>query len=296
MEQGLDYREGEELSWCSSWSNSLWQGWSCRLVHCPGGNATDPIWRVLASWTHIYIYIYIGGCVSIYTVICESKIFGGKCSFRMELFKKISTIKFSLFIDYIYLSKSWRQHPTRHQQYGHLPPIMKTIQIRLTRHTGHCLRSRDELISDVLLWTPTYGRAKAGQPARTYIQQLEHTYSSYVRIQDVALKTTSEVMNDRWEWVRDIHASDTWWWYLSLLKKSFNPFCSVIRSITIPKNDFITIKPKKKLSGYPVKEKDNPEFKSNTNTFYQHKSNTNSGQFNMVRPNHHYHHQVALTA
>ena len=29
--------------------NSLWQGWSCGLVHCPGGNATDPIWRVLAS-------------------------------------------------------------------------------------------------------------------------------------------------------------------------------------------------------------------------------------------------------
>ena len=48
-EQGLDYREGEELCWCPSWSNSLWQGWSCGLVHCPGGNATDPIWRVLAS-------------------------------------------------------------------------------------------------------------------------------------------------------------------------------------------------------------------------------------------------------
>ena len=49
MEQGLDCREAEELSWCSSWSNSLWQRWSCGLVHCPGGNATDPIWRVLAS-------------------------------------------------------------------------------------------------------------------------------------------------------------------------------------------------------------------------------------------------------
>ena len=48
-EQGLDYREGEELSWCPSWPNSLWQGWSCRLVHCLGGNATDPIWSVLAS-------------------------------------------------------------------------------------------------------------------------------------------------------------------------------------------------------------------------------------------------------
>ena len=58
-EQGLDYREAEELSWCPSWSNSLLQWWSCWLVHCPAGNATDPIWRVLASsqgifsWTHL---------------------------------------------------------------------------------------------------------------------------------------------------------------------------------------------------------------------------------------------------
>ena len=33
-------------------AGSLWgmmrQGWSCRLVHCAGGNATDPIWRVQA--------------------------------------------------------------------------------------------------------------------------------------------------------------------------------------------------------------------------------------------------------
>ena len=48
------------------------------------------------------------------------------------------------------LNKSWRQHPTRHQLYGHLPPITKTIQVRRTRHAGHCWRSRDELIRDVL--------------------------------------------------------------------------------------------------------------------------------------------------
>ena len=63
------------------------------------------------------------------------------------------------------LNKSWRQHPTKHQLYGHLPPITKTIQVRRTRHTGHCWRSKDELISDVLLWTPAYGQAKAGRPA-----------------------------------------------------------------------------------------------------------------------------------
>ena len=47
------------MSCCPSWSNSLWQGWSCGLVICPGGNATNIICRVLASsdgisyWTHL---------------------------------------------------------------------------------------------------------------------------------------------------------------------------------------------------------------------------------------------------
>ena len=63
------------------------------------------------------------------------------------------------------LNKSRRQHPTKHQLYGHLPPITKTIQVRRIRHAGHCWRSMDELIGDVLLWTPKYGRAKAGRPA-----------------------------------------------------------------------------------------------------------------------------------
>ena len=70
------------------------------------------------------------------------------------------------------LNTSWRQHPTRHQLYDRLPPITKTIQVRRTRNAGHCWRSGDELISDVLLWTPTHGRAKSRRPARPYIQQL----------------------------------------------------------------------------------------------------------------------------
>ena len=103
------------------------------------------------------------------------------------------------------LNKSWRQRPTRHQLYGHLPPITKTIQVRRTRHAGHSWRSSDELISDVLLWTPTYGRAKAERPSRTYIQQLwEDTgYSP---------EDLPEAMNDREkcrERVRDIRACGT---------------------------------------------------------------------------------------
>ena len=70
------------------------------------------------------------------------------------------------------LNKSWRQYPKKQQLYGHLPPITKTIQVRWTRHAGHCRSSKDELISDVLLWTPSHGRTKFGRITRTYIQQL----------------------------------------------------------------------------------------------------------------------------
>ena len=35
------------------------------------------------------------------------------------------------------LNKSWRQHPTRHQLFGHLPLVTKTIQVRRTRHVDY---------------------------------------------------------------------------------------------------------------------------------------------------------------
>ena len=60
-------------------------------------------------------------------------------------------------------------------------------------------------VCDVLLWTPTYGQAKAGRPARTYIQQLcEDTGCSP--------EDLPEAMNDREKWrerVRDIRVGGT---------------------------------------------------------------------------------------
>ena len=114
------------------------------------------------------------------------------------------------------LNKSWRQHPTRNQLYGHLPPSTKTIQAWRTRYAGHCRRNKDELISDVLLWTPAYGQAKAGRPARIYIQQLcEDT--------GCGPEDLPEARNDREKWqerVRDIRASGTtWWWWLLLFTR-----------------------------------------------------------------------------
>ena len=95
---------------------------------------------------------------------------------------------------------------------------MKPIQVRRTRHAAHSWRSRDELISDVLLWTSSHGRAKAGQQAQSSIQQL-YEDSGY------SPGDLPEAMNDREGWrekVRDIRADSTtrwwWWWWLSIKK------------------------------------------------------------------------------
>ena len=107
--------------------------------------------------------------------------------------------------------------------YGHLPPITKTIKFRRTRHAGHCWRNRDELISDVLLWTRSHGWAKAGRPARTYVQQFCADTGS-------SPEDLPEVMDDREGWrerVWDIRADGVtwwWWWYIAIISTELNGF------------------------------------------------------------------------
>ena len=112
------------------------------------------------------------------------------------------------------LNKSWGHNPKKQQLYGHLPPIINIIQVWRTRRAGHCWKSRDNLISDILLWTPSYGCAKSGLPARNYIHQLcANTGCS--------LDELPGAMDDRVEWlerVEEIHAGceTGWWWWLPL--------------------------------------------------------------------------------
>ena len=101
------------------------------------------------------------------------------------------------------LNKSRRQHHTKLQLYGYPPTITKTIKFRRTRHAGYCWRNKDRVIIDILLWTLSHGRAKAGRPARTYIQRLctDTVYS---------LEDLPRAMDDRDGWrerVREIHSS-----------------------------------------------------------------------------------------
>ena len=138
------------------------------------------------------------------------------------------------------LNRSWQQHPTRCQLYGHLPPITKTIQARRTRHAGHCWRSKDEIVSDVLLWTPAYGQSKAGRPAQTFIQQL--CDDTGCNPEDL-----SKAMNDRETWrerVRDIRASRTsWWWWLSHLNNILDSLVFLMKPVEAKENfEFKTVR------------------------------------------------------
>ena len=111
------------------------------------------------------------------------------------------------------LNKSWRQHPTKQELYSHLPPIMKTIHVRWTVHVGHCWRSKDELISDILLWTPSHAWAKTRRPGRNYIQQL--CADTGYNLED--LQGAMDDKDRRKERVREICASNaTWWWFHDL--------------------------------------------------------------------------------
>ena len=111
------------------------------------------------------------------------------------------------------LNKSWQQHPTRHQLYGHLPPITKTIPVRPTRHAGHCWRSRDELIRRCTLMDPHTRHAQKQD------DQHERTFSSYVwGYRFVVLKTclgrwTIGRSGERGSGISVLPARLWWWWW-----------------------------------------------------------------------------------
>ena len=75
----------------------------------------------------------------------------------------------------------------------YLPPTSKTSQIRQTIHAGYCRRSKNELRSDILQWTPSHGRANVGRPTRTYRQQLFTDTGC-------SLKDLPEATDDSEEW------------------------------------------------------------------------------------------------
>ena len=101
------------------------------------------------------------------------------------------------------LNKSWRQHPTRLQLYGHLPPHHKNYTSSTNQTRGTLLEKQGRAHKRCTPVDPHSWMCKCvGRPARTYIQQL---------CEDTGCNPEDlpEAMSDREKWretVRDIRA------------------------------------------------------------------------------------------
>ena len=89
-----------------------------------------------------------------------------ECTTRTKKKKKLDE-KYTRMLHAV-LNKFWKQHPTKQQLYNHHPPISQTTQVKQTWHAEHYWRSKEELISDVLFWTPTHGHTRVNWPPKTY--------------------------------------------------------------------------------------------------------------------------------
>ena len=97
---------------------------------------------------------------------------------------------------------SWKTHPTKLQIYGEIPPITTTVARRRAIFAGHCYRSKDQVISDILLWR--LPQAARGTRPHTYpdtisrdtgltVQELGAAMADRTRWKDVASKISTTV-------------------------------------------------------------------------------------------------------
>ena len=102
--------------------------------------------------------------------------------------------------------KAWRQLHKNAARFIEQVSTPKSSSCTATYHPSWKLskldepdmrRSKDELINDVLLWTPSYVRARIGRPARTYIQH--HCTDSGCSLEDLP-----GAMEDRDGWREEV--------------------------------------------------------------------------------------------
>ena len=102
--------------------------------------------------------------------------------------------------------------------YGPIPDISPILRERRMRFAGHCWPAKQELASDLLLWSPNHGKRRVGRPAITYIDQL-------CRDTGCLPNDLPALVQDRNGWrdkLMNARASSTWRWCLGRSAKSYN--------------------------------------------------------------------------
>ena len=70
------------------------------------------------------------------------------------------------------LNVSWKAKLTNIELYGNLVKVTQAIRERRLRIAGHCVRHKDEMASELVLWQPTTGQRSRGRQAVSFIDCL----------------------------------------------------------------------------------------------------------------------------
>ena len=95
------------------------------------------------------------------------------------------------------MNVSWIENMTNRELYNNIPRITSSIREQRMRFAGHCWRSTNELVSDVLLLTPKHGQRSRGRPAKTFVDQmLEYT--------ECEVEDLINLMDNIYEWMKRV--------------------------------------------------------------------------------------------
>ena len=68
---------------------------------------------------------------------------------------------------------TWPKRSTNEVVYAGLPRISTTIRERRRRFSGHCSRSQNEVVSDLVLWEPKHDKRSVRGQVHTFVDLLE---------------------------------------------------------------------------------------------------------------------------
>ena len=138
------------------------------------------------------------------------------------------------------MNKSFKKHKKKNSS-CRATYFSQNIQVRQTRNAGHCWRNKNELISNILLWTLTHRHTYAGWSTKTYIHQLHANTRC-------SLKDLPGGINDKdgwWERVRGLHTISIiwiwwlWWWLFIWGVDNFHHIFASFYIIFIYKHDYM---------------------------------------------------------
>ena len=89
---------------------------------------------------------------------------------------------------------SWKSKTNNEKLYNGIPKVTDIISERMLNLDGHCVRHKEEIAHNLVLWTPTRGKRRIGRQQLTFLDALK------LQTDLESIDEISSVMMDRGKW------------------------------------------------------------------------------------------------